>query len=459
MNSIKQYFMFDELETNFKRETLAGLTTFVSMCYILFVNPTVLGAAGMDQGAVFTATALASAIGSIIMGVFAKYPIATAPALGINAFFSYTVVIGMGIPWQTTLAAVFVASLIFVLITIFKLREKIVDAIPANLKYAISAGIGMFIAFLGLQQGGIIVANKSTLVGLGSFTTPTTLLTVFGLIVTVILMIRKVPGGIFVGMVLTSILGVIINVIPMPTKFIATAPSLAPTFGQAITHIGDINTVQLAVVVLTFLLVTFFDTTGTLIGLAQQAGFMKDNKMPRVGKALAADSTAMVAGAIMGTSPVGAYVESSAGIAVGGRSGFTAVVTGILFIFGLFFSPLLSVVTSQVTAPSLIIVGVLMAQSLSKIEWTKLEIAVPSFLIVIGMPLTYSISDGLALGMIAYPITMIAAKRGKEVSPMMYVLSIIFIGFIWILNVKQLNIHTRFVFLGESFFVFSIKNK
>lgn len=436
MNSIKQYFMFDELETNFKRETLAGLTTFVSMCYILFVNPTVLGAAGMDQGAVFTATALASAIGSIIMGVFAKYPIATAPALGINAFFSYTVVIGMGIPWQTTLAAVFVASLIFVLITIFKLREKIVDAIPANLKYAISAGIGMFIAFLGLQQGGIIVANKSTLVGLGSFTTPTTLLTVFGLIVTVILMIRKVPGGIFVGMVLTSILGVIINVIPMPTKFIATAPSLAPTFGQAITHIGDINTVQLAVVVLTFLLVTFFDTTGTLIGLAQQAGFMKDNKMPRVGKALAADSTAMVAGAIMGTSPVGAYVESSAGIAVGGRSGFTAVVTGILFIFGLFFSPLLSVVTSQVTAPALIIVGVLMAQSLSKIEWTKLEIAVPSFLIVIGMPLTYSISDGLALGMIAYPITMIAAKRGKEVSPMMYVLSIIFIGFIWILNVK-----------------------
>ncbi len=436
MNSIKQYFMFDELETNFKRETLAGLTTFVSMCYILFVNPTVLGAAGMDQGAVFTATALASAIGSIIMGVFAKYPIATAPALGINAFFSYTVVIGMGIPWQTTLAAVFVASLIFVLITIFKLREKIVDAIPANLKYAISAGIGMFIAFLGLQQGGIIVANKSTLVGLGSFTTPTTLLTVFGLIVTVILMIRKVPGGIFVGMVLTSILGVIINVIPMPTKFIATAPSLAPTFGQAITHIGDINTVQLAVVVLTFLLVTFFDTTGTLIGLAQQAGFMKDNKMPRVCKALAADSTAMVAGAIMGTSPVGAYVESSAGIAVGGRSGFTAVVTGILFIFGLFFSPLLSVVTSQVTAPALIIVGVLMAQSLSKIEWTKLEIAVPSFLIVIGMPLTYSISDGLALGMIAYPITMIAAKRGKEVSPMMYVLSIIFIGFIWILNVK-----------------------
>lgn len=436
MNFIKQYFAFDELETNFRRETLAGLTTFVSMCYILFVNPSVLGASGMDQGAVFTATALASALGSIIMGVFAKYPIATAPALGINAFFSYTVVIGMGVTWQTALAAVFVASLIFVLITIFKLREKIIDAIPANLKYAISAGIGLFIAFLGLQQGGLIIANKSTLVGLGSFSDPATLLTVFGLVVTVILMIRKVPGAIFIGMILTSVLGMIIKVIPIPTKIVSAAPSLAPTFGQAIKHIGDINTVQLGVVVLTFLLVTFFDTAGTLVGLAQQAGLMKDNKMPRVGRALAADSTAMVAGAVMGTSPVGAFVESSAGIAVGGRSGFTSVITGLLFVLGLFFSPLLAVVTNQVTAPALIIVGVLMAQSLSKIEWTKLEIAVPAFLIIIGMPLTYSISDGLALGMISYPITMLAAKRGKEVGPMMYVLFFVFIGFIWILNVK-----------------------
>lgn len=436
MNFIKQYFEFDELETNFRRETLAGLTTFVSMCYILFVNPSVLGASGMDQGAVFTATALASALGSIIMGVFAKYPIATAPALGINAFFSYTVVIGMGVTWQTALAAVFVASLIFVLITIFKLREKIIDAIPANLKYAISAGIGLFIAFLGLQQGGLIIANKSTLVGLGSFSDPATLLTVFGLVVTVILMIRKVPGAIFIGMILTSVLGMIIKVIPIPTKIVSAAPSLAPTFGQAIKHIGDINTVQLGVVVLTFLLVTFFDTAGTLVGLAQQAGLMKDNKMPRVGRALAADSTAMVAGAVMGTSPVGAFVESSAGIAVGGRSGFTSVITGLLFVLGLFFSPLLAVVTNQVTAPALIIVGVLMAQSLSKIEWTKLEIAVPAFLIIIGMPLTYSISDGLALGMISYPITMLAAKRGKEVGPMMYVLFFVFIGFIWILNVK-----------------------
>lgn len=429
------YFEIDQLGTTVRRELLAGFTTFISMAYILFVNPSVLGAAGMDKGAVFTATALASALGCLLMGILAKYPIATAPALGINAFFAYSVVIGMKIPWQTALAGVFVASLIFILITIFKLREMIIDAIPADLKYAISGGIGLFIAFLGLSNGGLITANKSTLVGLGSLSTATTWLTIFGLVVTAILMVKKVPGGIFIGMVLTTILGLATKLIKLPSALIAPAPSLKPTFGVAIAHVGDINTLQLAVVVLTFLLVTFFDTAGTLVGLANQAGFMKDNKMPRVGKALASDSTAMLAGSILGTSPVGAYVESSAGIAVGGRSGLTAVTTGILFIVGLVFSPLLAVVTDQVTAPALIIVGVLMAQSLRQINWSQLEIAIPSFLILIGMPLTYSISDGIALGFIMYPITMLAAKRGKEVSPIMYGLFFVFVGFMWILNV------------------------
>jgi len=344
VTAIKKFFQLDELNTTVRREILAGFTTFISMAYILFVNPSVLGASGMDKGAVFTATALASALGCLLMGVLAKYPIATAPALGINAFFAYSVVIGMKVPWQTALAGVFVASLIFMLITVFKLREMIIDAIPSDLKYAISSGIGLFIAFLGLSNGGLIVANKSTLIGLGSFS-GTTWLTVFGLIVTAILMVKKVPGGIFIGMVLSVILGLITGLIPMPSHWIAGAPSLAPTFGVGVMHIGDINTVQLWVVVLTFLLVTFFDTAGTLVGLAQQAGFMKDNKMTRVGKALMSDSTAMLAGSIFGTSPVGAYVESSAGIAVGGRSGLTAVVTGVFFILGLFFSPLLSVVT------------------------------------------------------------------------------------------------------------------
>ncbi|ONN44232.1 MULTISPECIES: NCS2 family permease [Enterococcus] len=432
---ILSYFEIDALNTTVKREILAGFTTFISMAYILFVNPTVLGASGMDEGAVFTATALASAIGCILMGVVARYPIGTAPALGINAFFAYSVCLGMGIPWETALAGVFVASLIFILITIFKLREMIIDAIPTDLKFAISGGIGLFIAFLGLSEGGLIVANESTLVGLGSLSVGSTWLTIFGLIVTAVLLVRRVPGGIFIGMVATTLLGLVTGLIPMPSQLVAAAPSLKPTFLVALKHVGDINSLQMWVVVLTFLLVTFFDTAGTLVGLANQAGFMQDNKMPRVGKALASDSTAMLAGSLLGTSPVGAFVESSAGIAVGGRSGLTAITTGILFLFGLFFSPLLSVVTSQVTAPALILVGVLMVQSLRQIEWGKMEIAIPAFLILIGMPLTYSISDGIALGFIFYPITMLAAKRGKEVSPIMYALFFVFIGFMWILNV------------------------
>lgn len=429
------YFEINKLGTTVRRELLAGMTTFVSMAYILFVNPSVLGASGMDKGAVFTATALASALGSILMGILARYPIATAPALGGNAFFAYSVCIGMHIPWETALAGVLVASLIFILVTIFKLREMIIDAIPADLKYAISGGIGLFIAFLGLQNGGLVQGNKSTLVTMGALNVPTTWITIFGLILTVILMIRRVPGAIFVGMIGSIILGIVTGLINVPTTVISAAPSLKPTFLVALRHISDINTVQMWVVVFTFLLVTFFDTAGTLVGLATQAGFMRNNKMPRVGAALAADSTAMLAGSLLGTSPVGVYVESSSGIAVGGRSGITAITTGVCFLLALFFSPLLSVVTNQVTAPALIIVGVLMAQNLKEINWNQLEIAIPSFLIILGMPVTYSISDGIALGFIAYPLTMVAAKRHKEVSPIMYILFFVFIVFLWILNV------------------------
>lgn len=434
MSALSKYFQFKQLGTNYRRETMAGFTTFISMSYILFVNPNVLGAARMNAGAVFTATALASALGCFLMGFWARYPIATAPALGINAFFAYSAVIGMGIPWQTALAGVLAAGIIFVLITILKLRELIIDAIPADLKFAISSGIGLFIAFLGLHQGGLIQANKATVVGLGALSTPATWLTIFGLLVTSILMVRKVPGAIFIGMVATAGAGLLGGLIKAPHAIVAGVPSLKPTFGVAVTHLGDINSLQMVVVVLTFLLVTFFDTAGTLVGLAQQAGFMKNNRMPRVGKALMADSTAMLGGAVLGTSPVGAYVESSAGIAVGGRSGFTAVVVGLLFLVGLFFSPLLTVVTDQVTAPALIIVGVLMAQNLRQVNWKDLEIAIPSFLIVLGMPLTYSISDGMALGLIVYPLTMVAAKRGREVHPLMYGLGVVFVLFFAILS-------------------------
>ncbi|MFC6254716.1 NCS2 family permease [Secundilactobacillus hailunensis] len=431
---IASYFKFDELGTSYKKEFLAGLTTFISMVYILFVNPNVLGVSGMDKGAVFTATALASAFGCFLMGIVANYPIAISASLGINAFFSYTVVLGMKIPWQTALAGVFVASILFMILTAFKIREMVVDAIPRDLKMAISAGIGLFIAFIGLSDGGLVTANKSTMIGLGSLHVGSTWLTIIGLILTIILMSARVPGAIFIGMVINVIIGLSLGLIHAPTQWVSGVPSLHSTLGVSLMNVGHINTLQLAVVVLTFLLVTFFDTTGTLVGLTEQAGIVKNNKIPRIGKALAADSTTMVVGSLLGTSPMGAFVESSAGIAVGGRSGFTAVVVGVLFLLGSFFSPLLTVITSQVTAPALIIVGMLMAQSLKNIHWEKFEIAAPAFLILVGMPLTYSISDGIALGFITYPLSMIAAKKGKEVSPIMYGLAVVFIAFLWILQ-------------------------
>lgn len=435
MQFLNNVFHLEDAKTNVKRELIAALTTFVSLSYILFVNPNILHAAGIPAGAAFTVTALATAIGCFIMGFVANYPIALAPTLGSGAFFAYNVCVGMHINWQTALASVLVASILFVLITALHLRELVVDAIPQDLKFAISAGIGLFIAFIGLQNGKLIVNSASSLVTLGKFSSPAVWVTLFGLVLTVILMAMNVPGSIFIGMVVTAIFGICIGQIPLPHSFISTPPSIAPTFGQAIFHLKDINTPQLFIVVLTFLLVTFFDTAGTLIGMTQQAGMVdKDGKIPGIGRAFAADSTAMIEGAILGTAPLGTSVESSAGIAMGGRTGLTAVFIGIFFLISMIFSPLLSVIPTTVTAPALIIVGVLMAGNLKNIHWEKFEVAFPSFLIVVGMPLTYSISDGLALGMIAYPITMIAARRHKEVSIMMYILFFIFIGFFLITN-------------------------
>ncbi len=433
MSTIANYFKLDELNTSIRTEFIAGLTTFASMAYILFVNPTVLGAAGMDKGAVFTATAVASAVATLFMGIVALYPIAIAPGLGVNAFFAYSVVIGMGVKWQTAMAGVFVAAIIFLVLTFFKIREKIINIIPQNLKLAIASGIGLFIAFIGLHNAGLIVANKDTMVSLGHLTTPTSLLAIFGIIVTFILLSRKIPAAIFIGMVMTSVVGIIFGLIKLPSALISSAPSLAPTFGAGVTHIGDINSLQMVTVVVTFLLVTFFDTAGTMIGLATQAGFMRNNEMPRAGRALMADAVGMTVGAVIGTSPTSAYVESSSGIAGGGRSGLTSVFTGIFFLIALFFSPLLTVVTSQVTAPALVVVGVLMAKSLRQIDWEDFAIAAPAFLIVIGMPLTYSISDGIALGFILYPITMISTGRGKKVHPLMYALAILFVLFLVII--------------------------
>lgn len=435
MTTLDKVFHLNDAHTTVKRELIAALTTFVSLSYILFVNPNILHAAGIDKGAAFTVTAVAIAIGCFIMGFIANYPIALAPTLGSAAFFAYNVCGGMHINWQTALAAVLVASFLFILITILKLREKVVDAIPQDLKYAISAGIGLFIAFIGLQNGKLIVNSDSNLVTLGKFNSPAVWITLFGLTLTVILMTMGVPGSIFIGMVVTAIFGVIIGQIALPKAIISAAPSIQPTFGQAVFHLKDINTPQLFMVVLTFLLVTFFDTAGTLIGMTEQAGMVdQDGKIPRIGKAFVSDSIAMVEGAVLGTAPLGTSVESSAGIAMGGRTGLTAVFVGILFLISMIFSPLLTVIPTTVTAPALIIVGVLMAGNLKKINWDKFEIAFPAFLTVVGMPLTYSISDGLALGMIAYPITMLASKQAKKVSPMMYALFIVFVIFFLVTN-------------------------
>lgn len=434
---MKKYFDFDRLQTSYKTEFIAGLTTFLAMAYVLFVVPSTLslegtenlpdGITGMDKGAVFTATAIAAAVGSLFMGLIAKYPIVLAPGMGLNAFFAYTVMVGYGIPWEIGLAGALVSGLIFMILTLTGLREKIINAIPGNLKMAVGAGIGLYIAFIGMQDANIIVADEDSLVNLGDLTDPNVLLAVFGIVATVIFLTLNLKGGVFYGLALTAIVGVVAGLIDTPTGVVGEVPSIAPTFGAAFAHFDDLFTTQMLLVILTFLFVDFFDTAGTLVAVASQAGLLKNNKLPRAGKALFADSAATVAGSVLGTSTTTSYIESTAGVGAGGRTGFTAVVAAGFFVLALFFSPLLSVVTSAVTAPALIIVGILMSSSLKTIEWDRFEIAVPAFLTIIAMPLTYSIATGIAIGFIFYPITMVLKGRVREIHPIMYGLFVIFI--------------------------------
>ncbi|MCG3089809.1 NCS2 family permease [Sporosarcina cyprini] len=437
---MKKYFEFDKLGTNYRREIVGGLTTFLAMAYILAVNPITLSleavpdlpdAMRMDKGAVFVATALAAAVGSLFMGLIARYPIGLAPGMGLNAFFAFSVVLGYGIPWQTALTGVLFSGLIFIVLSLSGLRELIINAIPAQLKYAVGAGIGLFITFLGLQNAKIIVGDPNTLVTLGKLSSGPTLLAIFGLVITVIMMVRKIKGAIFYGMIATTLVGMAVSLIDVPHQIVSKVPSVSPTFGAAFHTLLDdptsLLTTQFLVVVITFLFVDFFDTAGTLVAVANQAGLMKDDKLPRAGRALLADSLATVTGAIFGTSTTTSYIESTAGVAAGAKTGFASIVTGILFLLALFFSPLLFVITPEVTAPALIIVGVLMVSTLGNIEWTKFEIAVPAFFTIIAMPLTYSIATGIAIGFVFYPITMLLSGRRKEIHPIMYGLAVLFI--------------------------------
>ncbi len=443
---MKKFFGFDELDTNFKKEIIGGLTTFLSMAYILAVNPSILSLQGvegvpdemkMDINAVFVATCLAAFVGCLFMGIIAKYPIALAPGMGLNAFFAFTVVLTMEIPWQTALTGVLFSGVIFVLLTLTGLREYIINAIPMEMKMAVSAGIGFFITFVGLQSSGIIAGDDATLISLGDVQSGGVLLTFAGLVISVILMTKKVPAAIFIGMIATALIGILTGIVPIPSAIVGSVPSVAPTFGAAFEGLMDFDTifnVQFLIVVLTFLFVDFFDTAGTLVGVASQANLIKDNKLPRASKALLADAFATITGAIFGTSTTTSYVESTAGVAAGARSGFASVVTGVLFLAAIFFSPLIVTFTSEVTAPALIIVGILMASNLSKISWGRFEVAVPAFLTVFMMPLTYSIATGIAVGFIFYPITMIMAGKRKEVNPIMYGLFIVFILYFVFIN-------------------------
>lgn len=439
---MKNYFEFEKLGTNYRREIIGGLTTFLAMAYILAVNPGMLSLEGvpdipdamrMDKGAVFTATALAAAIGSILMGLLARYPIGLAPGMGLNAFFAFSVVLGLGIPWQTALTGVLFSGIIFIILSLTGLREFIINSIPEQLKLAVGAGIGLFITFLGLQNANIIVGNPNTLVALGDLTSAPVLLAVFGLVISVIMMVRKINGAIFYGMIITMIVGIATSVIAKPTAIVSKVPDISPTFGAAFEPLmndpASLMTTSFVVVVITFLFVDFFDTAGTLVAVATQAGLMKGDKLPRAGKALLSDSVATVSGAILGTSTTTSFVESTAGVAAGARTGFASVVTGFLFILALFFSPILMAVTPEVTAPALIIVGALMVKTLGDVKWNEFEIAVPAFLTMIAMPLTYSIATGIAIGFVFYPITMTMAGRRKEIHPIMYVLFVLFIAY------------------------------
>lgn len=410
------------------REFMAGVTTFLAMAYILFVNAFILADAGMDPDAVFVATALSAATACAIMGLWANYPIGLAPGMGINAFFAYTVVLGMGVPWETALAGVLVSGILFLLLTISKVRERVINAIPLQLKMAAAAGIGMFIAFIGLKNAGIIVDDDATLVTLGELGSSAPLLAITGVIITALFLVRRLHGAVFYGMVGTTLIGMILGVVALPDAVVASVPSLAPTFAVAITHLPDVLLApELWLVVLTFLFVDIFDTAGTLMAVANQAGLLRDNKLPRASRAMGADSSATVVGAILGTSNTTSYIESAAGVSAGGRTGLTALVVGGLFLISLFFSPLLEIFLdhAELTAPALIIVGVLMAAALGQIDWKSPEYAIPAFVTVIAMPLTFSIATGLAMGFVLYPLTMVFCGKWREVDPIVYTLFVV----------------------------------
>jgi len=422
---LEKLFAFNPKETTVRTEVTAGITTFLTMAYILAVNPNILGETGMDKGALFTTTVLMSALPTIFMALYAKLPLALAPGMGLNAFFAYTVCLVMGYSWQFALTAVFLEGLVFLLLTVTNLREKIVDVIPNALKNAISAGIGLYIAFIGLQGAGIIVNNDATLVSLGNLTTGSALLGAIGIIVTSVLLVKNVKGALLWGILATTLIGIPLGVTQINGVF-STPPSIEPIFMQF--EWSQIFTKEMVIIVFTFLFVDLFDCIGTVIGVANRAGMIKeDGKIPHLKEVFMVDSISTAAGAVMGTSTVAVYVESAAGVNEGGRSGLTAFVTGICFLLALFFAPLFLAIPAAATTPVLVLVGLMMMSSVLKINFNDYAEAIPAFICVLLMPLTYSISEGIVLGHLSYIFINLLSGNYKKMTIGMYILAVFFL--------------------------------
>lgn len=422
---MEKLFKLSEHKTTVRTEIVAGVTTFLTMAYILIVNPLMLSDTGMDFGAVFTATALASAIATLVMAFLANLPFALAPGMGLNAFFAYTVVLGMGYSWQFALTAVFVEGIIFILLTIFNVREAIVNSIPANLKKAISVGIGLFIAFIGFQNSGIVVADGATLVAMGNITGGTALVAIIGLVITGILLAFKVRGALLIGIVATTIVGIPFGVTAWAGGSFLP-PSLAPTFWKF--EFANILSFDFLIVMFTFLFVDMFDTVGTLIGCATKANMMTpEGEIPKCKQALFADAIGTTVGAVLGTSTVTTFVESSAGVAEGGRTGLTALTVAILFLVSLFLSPLFLSIPSAATAPALILVGLFMITPVKEIDFEDYTEAIPAFLTIMAMVVTYSIANGIMFGVLSWLILKLCTGKTKQITIMTIVISVLFI--------------------------------
>jgi AGZA family xanthine/uracil permease-like MFS transporter len=425
---VEKFFQLKENNTTVRTEVLAGITTFLTMAYILAVNPIILGETGMDKGAVFTATALASLIATLVMALFAKLPFALAPGMGLNAFFAFTVVLHMGYSWSMALTAVFLEGIIFLILSFFNVREAIINIIPLNLKRAISVGIGLFITLIGMKNAGIIAGNNATLVSLGDMGSASVLLAFFGLILIASLLIFKVRGALLIGILTTTILAVPFGAASFPEgfKIISLPASIAPIAFKF--EWSSIFTTDMLIVLFTFLFVDIFDTVGTLVGVSTKAGMLtKDGKIPRVKQALIADAIGTTVGAMLGTSTVTTYVESSAGVEEGGRTGLTSLTTALLFGAALLLSPLFLMIPSAATAPALILVGLFMITPIKDIDFSDYTEAVPAFLCFIMMPLTFSIAEGIVFGLISYVILKVIKGKGKEIPVLTYIIAALFV--------------------------------